>query len=462
MRYGQDLQAWWQRRSIQQVTLVAALVVFTGLYGVEGWWSYQAASHELQRRQDQALLLWAQQRAESAAGVLEPSALQLAGVWSVLDGQFHPVRGASDLPLPGGLPSSGGTSQALAVFGDVSYRGELARALVVPTRTGGYVHALQWYRDRAVEQGALLQAQVVTGAVKWLVSWLLVSVLLWWAFRPVVTLREELVPLEGGEFNRLAGVYPAELQPLVHRLNRLIEEQRGRVERERKFLADAAHQLRTPLAVLKVQAQGLMARELPPEDTYGKMLSTINRSSQLVNQLLAQAKVTQQTHQAPVLQPVEIAAVASEVAQAFAPLMARKQLNFSLDAQPLVVLADAWLLGELLRNLLSNAIHHSPAGDALGIVIRKLGPEVEVIVWDHGGGVSDATRVRLFEPFAAARGGTGVGLGLVICKQIVESMGGRIDLFNRHVDHLVVGCDAVVRWPGADASTSAGGGHDPR
>jgi signal transduction histidine kinase len=89
----------------------------------------------------------------------------------------------------------------------------------------------------------------------------------------------------------------------------------------------------------------------------------------------------------------------------------------------------------------------SPPSAALGIVIRRLRHEVELIVWDHGGGVSEAVQERLFEPFSASKGGTGIGLGLAICKKIADAMSARVHLFNRQEQGTVVGCDAVVRWP---------------
>jgi signal transduction histidine kinase len=100
-----------------------------------------------------------------------------------------------------------------------------------------------------------------------------------------------------------------------------------------------------------------------------------------------------------------------------------------------------------LRNLVANAIHQSRAGSSLGVVIRYLPAEVELLVWDNAGGIDDEVRERLFLPFESASGGTGVGLGLSICKQIAVSMQASLDLYNRLHNGAVVGVDAVVRWP---------------
>jgi signal transduction histidine kinase len=237
-----------------------------------------------------------------------------------------------------------------------------------------------------------------------------------------------------------------ELAPVVLAMNQMLQLQQDSVEQQKKFLADASHQLRTPLAVLRTQIQGLSAGQLDEKETLAKMLHTVERATGLANQLLSMAKVEQLARQGQ-WQLVDLEAVAREVVLEFGPLLARKRLDFSLESCPLWVRSDPWLLGELLRNLLSNAIHHSSHGAALGIVVRRLQGELELIIWDQAGGIDEAIRARLFEPFSAAKGGTGIGLGLSICRQIAESMNASVNLFNRVEAGRVVGVDAVVRWP---------------
>jgi two-component system, OmpR family, sensor histidine kinase TctE len=103
-------------------------------------------------------------------------------------------------------------------------------------------------------------------------------------------------------------------------------------------------------------------------------------------------------------------------------------------------------LGELVRNLLANAVRHTPVGGPLGMVVRRVAGLPELVVWDSGPGIHDHDRERLFEPFAAATGGTGVGLGLSICRQLAQALGAEVELYNRSDGTRVVGVDAVVRW----------------
>ncbi len=277
-----------------------------------------------------------------------------------------------------------------------------------------------------------------------------VAIGLWWvlrqAFKPLQTLGKSLDSMPSQAAAQIAEHQPAELKQLAAAVRRLLQTQQSAVDEQRKFLANASHQLQTPFAVLRAQLQGVMANQLPASDTLPKMLSTVDRSSVLVRQLLSLAKVDQLARQSD-WQDVELSGVAREVVLEFAPLLARKKLDFSLQAVPVRLSTDAWLLGELVRNLLSNAIKHTPQGGALGLVIRVLSSGAELLVWDNGGGLDEAIQGRLFEPFQSASGAQGVGLGLSICRQIALSMNAVVDLYNRVQDDRVVGVDAVVRWP---------------
>lgn len=319
----------------------------------------------------------------------------------------------------------------------------------------GLLEALGWLWPAPVDALA---------ALAWLALKLLLgaTVLAWvmrQAMRPVRDLGRSLGALSGADRPALAQRQPAELLPLATAVKQLLQAQQAAVDEQGQFLANASHQLQTPFAVLRAQLQGLMSGQLHPPETWPKMLGTVDRASVLVRQLLSIAKVEQMVRQSN-WQEVDLAAVAHDVVMEFAPLLARKNLDFDLQAVPVRLRTDAWMLGELVRNLLSNAIQHTPAGAALGVVIRVLPSGPELLVWDNGGGMDETIQARLFEPFQSASGASGVGLGLSICRQIAVSMNAVVDLYNRVQDDRIVGVDAVVRWP-QDASTALGGGVRP-
>lgn len=273
---------------------------------------------------------------------------------------------------------------------------------------------------------------------------------LWWvlrqAFEPLERLGQELDSRRTENLQPVTDRQPEELQQLAVAVNWLMQQQQASLDEQKKFLADASHQLRTPFAVLRTQLQGAMSGQLDVQETLPKMLNTVDRSSELVRQLLSIAKMEQLVRSANWVE-VDLETTARDVVMEFAPLLARKKLDFSMQAIPVRVLTDPWLLGELIRNLMSNAIQHTPKGGAMGLVIRALPGETELLVWDNGGGMDEAVQARLFEPFQSASGATGVGLGLSICRQIALSMSAVVDLFNRVQDDRIVGVDAVVRWP---------------
>jgi signal transduction histidine kinase len=314
------------------------------------------------------------------------------------------------------------------------------------------VEALDWVWPTAVD--------TLSPWVWWGLKLLMGAVVLTWvmrqAFLPVRALGRSLNALPVTDLQAVAQRQPAELLPLATAVKRLLQSQQVAVDEQGQFLANASHQLQTPFAVLRAQLQGVMSGDMAAHDTLPKMLVTIDRSSTLVRQLLSIAKIEQMARQSH-WKEVDLSAVAHDVAMEFAPLLARKNLDFSLQAVSVRLNTDAWLLGELLRNLLSNAIQHSPLGSALGVVIRMLPSGPELLVWDNGGGMDEAIQARLFEPFQSASGASGVGLGLSICRQIAVSMSAEVDLYNRVQDDRIVGVDAVVRWPQDPSVTVADG-----
>ena len=308
------------------------------------------------------------------------------------------------------------------------------------------VHVAEPLAARVAARRQLMRSMVlhqsIRLAVVLLVAWAVMRV----ALQPLASLSAELKQRRPHDLTPVGEDRPEELRPLLQTLNELLAAQQASVDHQRKFLADASHQLRTPIAVLRTQLQGLLGGQTSADDTLPKMLLTIDRASSLTNQLLSMAKLDQLARRADWV-TVDLDTVARDVSLEFAPLIGRKRLDFSLQSGPLKLSTDPWLLGELVRNLLSNAIQHSGKGGALGIVVRHWRHEAEMIVWDHGGGVDEHVLHRLFEPFNAAKGGTGIGLGLSICRQIADSMGASVELFNRIEAGKVVGVDAIVRWP---------------
>jgi len=161
----------------------------------------------------------------------------------------------------------------------------------------------------------------------------------------------------------------------------------------------------------------------------------------LANQMLALAKFEQVVPQP--LAPVALAEVVRQVALDLSPLIGAKGLDFELQAADVNVLGQDWMLRELTRNLLANAMRETAEGGKLLVVVGHDAEGPLLRIADSGPGISAEFAERLYEPFHSGRPG-GSGLGLAICRQVCDHLGGRIELINRLEDGKVVGLDAVV------------------
>lgn len=129
------------------------------------------------------------------------------------------------------------------------------------------------------------------------------------------------------------------------------------------------------------------------------------------------------------------------------PLIAEKDIDFGIETQPGRVQAHEWMLGELTRNLLHNAIKHTPAGGMLTMRTVCEAGRVVLGVSDSGPGIPDELATRLYQPFSAGNVPHGSGLGLAICLEILQALGSSIALENRLAHGRLIGLDATVRLP---------------
>jgi two-component system sensor histidine kinase TctE len=244
---------------------------------------------------------------------------------------------------------------------------------------------------------------------------------------------------------------PRELAPLIDAMTAVMDRLQRLLDHQKRFVRDAAHQLRTPLAVLKIQVQSARRGDAPAPQALAEIGQTVERATVLANQMLSLAKV-EQLRQRPEFERLDLAEAVRDVALDVSPLLVEKGLDFALEVQPVAVQAHRWMLQELTRNLLHNAIRLSPPGATLLVEVRPQAGAALLRVADGGPGISAELRQRLFTPFAAGDVARGSGLGLAICREIVQTLDGEIALDNRLAsDGRVLGLDAVVRLPQAAA-----------
>ena len=459
-------------RSLRRQLLAGILIPLVLIVAFNTWSLYRQALAALNTAYDRTLLASAKSlgesldvRGEGDAARLQanvPSAaleafeadLQSRMAYRISTRQGVLLSGYDDLPMWHGQIPMQPPYAALVDFYDGQFRGEPVRMAVllqpVASTTGRDVavvqvaetleirHALarQILWDTLARQAALIALIAAT-----------VIVVVQRATRPVRALSHELQARPDDDLRPIAAPdAPRELQPLIAATNEHMRRQSDLLAQQQRFVRDASHQLRTPLAVLKAQVQSARRGDVAPPEALAEIEHTVDRATQLANQMLALAKVAQLQQQADVA-PAQFDQVVRAVALDVAPLIAGKGLDFDLQTEPVTLRAHDWMLRELTRNLLHNAIRHTPAGGLLAITLARAGGEARLTVADGGPGVAPELAERLFQPFSAGAGGTGSGLGLAICHEIVQTLGGRIQLVNRMHNGRVDGVDAIVSLP---------------
>jgi two-component system sensor histidine kinase QseC len=219
---------------------------------------------------------------------------------------------------------------------------------------------------------------------------------------------------------------PREISPLIGALNALFDRLRTSLEQERRFTADAAHELRTPLAAMKTQAQVALGATGEDERSraLGNVVAGTDRASRLVEQLLVLARLDPLTV-LPRGQAVEVDLfeIALQGVADLAPVAAGKGVELVLaEGVATPVPGDAILLAVLLRNLLDNAVRYTPAGGEVEVSVRRTTAGVSLAVVDNGPGLLAAERDKVFERFhrVLGSGEEGSGLGLSIVRRIAD------------------------------------------
>jgi two-component system OmpR family sensor kinase len=225
---------------------------------------------------------------------------------------------------------------------------------------------------------------------------------------------------------------PQELLPLVEQINALLARLEGSLDAQRRFLADAAHELRSPVAALALQVQLAERAQTPAARSaaFRELAHGVERARRLVQQLMDFARLDPGVPQQR-FAPVNLAQLARDVVGSYAPRAEGDEVDLGADAPaPLQVLGNEGELRSLLENLVDNALRYAPPGSAVTVSVRQDGPDVALAVVDGGRGIPAAERERVFERFHRVAGDAtrGTGLGLAIVKAIVERHHGSIAL----------------------------------
>ena len=341
------------------------------------------------------------------------------------DGSQALANGDETLPLP--LPAT--LVDGLAT---VDVGGEAFRVLVHSTSRGERIAVAQEVGARDKDARESAWRSLLPFLILFPVLLLVVGDLVRKLFRPIASLAAEidrrgeqlLHPIDEQHL-------PAEVRPFVVAINRLLARVAQAMDGQRRFVADAAHELRSPMTALSLQAERLAACSLQvsARERLLPLCQGIERSRQLIDQLLSLAAA-----QAAVPRPqarIGVHAVYRRVLEDLLPLAEQKHLDIGVeDSADVQLLINPMDLFTLIKNLVDNAIRYTPAGGTIDLCLAQTDTCVCLQVKDSGPGISVEEHDRVFDPFyrTLGSGETGSGLGLSIVRAIAERVGARVAL----------------------------------
>jgi two-component system sensor histidine kinase TctE len=341
------------------------------------------------------------------------------------------IAGTPQLPAPPmGLATDG------HLFYDANVDAEHLRiaALAVPAETG---MVLIQVAETLVKREKLVMELLIASTLPQ-ISIAVAAVALFWfgigrGLTPLDRLSDEIAARSPRDLRAVHEEgQPLEVKPLVGALNRLLSRLSGAIESQQRFISNAAHQLRTPLAGLKTHAE--LARRQPSTVELRSLLDMIagetERTSHLINQLLTLARAEPQEAHVGAGQPLNLHEMIGRDVRAWVQRALERNIDLGFELQDAWTLGQPLLLRELFGNLLDNALAYTQAGGSVTVRTLEDGGEAALEVEDNGPGIPESEREKVFERFyrMPATGGEGCGLGLSIVAEIAERHGARIEL----------------------------------
>jgi two-component system sensor histidine kinase TctE len=399
--------------------------------------------------------------------------------YQVLGGRGELLAGERDFPLP---PADQPPAPGETLLRDDEMRGldvRVAYTWVQVDLPGAQPALVQVAETR--EKRSVLATEIIKGVMLPQLVILPLAVLLVWlalvrGIKPLSELEERIRARKPDDLSPLdERVVPLEVAPLVSSVNDLLRRLKDSIATQKRFLADAAHQLKTPLAGLRMQAD-LAQRDQFNAEELKQSLKQIGRSSMrathTVNQLLALARA-ENSGKALVRQRCDLAALTVEAVRDTVPRAMDKHVDLGYDgAEPgapgVALQGNPTLLKEMIRNLLDNAVNYTPSSPRHpGVITARVladpfGGVVVLQVEDTGPGIAEAERELVFQPFYRALGTNvdGSGLGLPIVREIARQHGASITLEDARPQHVPPGTRVSVRFAAAAAEAQGSAGEE--
>lgn len=427
-------------RTIRQrllLLLLPALALLMLLGGVADYWIAVATTRNAYDQALASAALAAAASLRSEDGQWQVGAAQHAAVTRRADAdgsRLYSITGpageliAGTPQLPAALTEIAGSGDNVS-FRDADYQGQKLRVASVRTDTDRgavTVTVAETLQRRASTQRVMLFGKLLVDFAELDVTLLLISIAVYFGLRPLSRLGEQVEQHSNSTLARFTEAdAPGELRPLILALNHLLELRHEAALSQRRFVADAAHQMRTPVTGLLAQLELLL--QMPAAVAMRGELQAINRGVQQLahtaNQLLALARAEPVAALGESFKAVPLRPLVEHLVERNLDRAVNAGLDLGADAQAAQVTGDAWLLEDLLGNLIDNALKYTPSG---GHVTVRSGVEDShpfLEVEDDGPGIAESERLRVRERFYRLPGapGSGCGLGLAIVDEIARA-----------------------------------------
>ncbi|HEU4623066.1 MAG TPA: sensor histidine kinase N-terminal domain-containing protein [Burkholderiaceae bacterium] len=361
-----------------------------------------------------------------------------------MGGQF--LGGEADLPLP---PDEVDPPLGVVRFRNQKFKGAEVRVAYLYVGTKSRAPSPHVARPPLVQVAETLDKrsklanEIIKGVNLPQFLILPVAVLLVWAglsrgIRPLRTLANRIHARRPDDLSRIdPREAPQEVAPLVHAFNDMLDRVSNAVRAQQRFIADAAHQMKTPLAGLRTQAELALRQDDPDElkRSLRQLATSSERATHLINQLLALARAEGQAEESkPRFELLDLADVARAAVIPFFDAAWAKQIDLGFESvgRPVLVRGHPLLLAELIKNLLDNALRYTPSGGRITVRVTAEAMPVRALlqVEDSGPGIPEVERALVFERFyrVLGSGQDGSGLGLAIVREIAQQHKATIDI----------------------------------
>lgn len=334
------------------------------------------------------------------------------------------------------------------VYLDDTLEGQPVRIVVLGLRCGTGTCQVRvaetWGKRERIQRNALMAATATLALLIFAVT-VATAAGVRRGLRPLARLRNEVGQRSLEDLQELdAHGAPTEVQPLLGAINQLFTRLRTASVAQKSFIADAAHQLRTPLASLRTESELALLEPHPAEmrPTLGRIANAAARAARLAEQLLALARADSTAQADTPAEWLDLRQLVTESAQEWVPRAIGAGIDLGFELHAATALGRGFLLRELLANLVHNAFQYAGRGARVTVRTRSEPGASVLEVEDNGPGIAPAERDRLFERFTRGHGahGTGSGLGLAIVRDIAQLHGAEITL-----DHAEAGTGLRVR-----------------